>query len=91
MPKDELFDEADRIIIAAVDTAIEVGVGRTFSTPSGQTVRVSALEDKWVTLHPMVNGIPTGEELHLPRDIRRIAVATALARRNMSDAATRRN
>jgi hypothetical protein len=82
---DELFDEADRIIIAAVDTAIEVGVGRTFDTPSGQTVRVDALEDKWVRLVPMVNGMETGEVLDLPRDIRRIATATALARRQMRD------
>jgi hypothetical protein len=88
---DALFDEADRIIIAAVDTAIEVGLGRTFDTPAGQTVRVTALEEKWVTLEPMVGGVPTGEVLHLPRDIRRIAVGIALARRNMTDAATRRN
>jgi hypothetical protein len=88
---DELFDEADRILIATVDTAIEVGVGRTFDTPAGQSVRVVALEEKWVTLIPMVHGVPTGEELHLPRDVRRIALEAKMLMRNVGDAATRRN
>jgi hypothetical protein len=88
---DELLDEADRIIIRTVEKANRAGVGRTFKTPAGQTVRVTAIDEKWVTMTPMVNGTPTGETLHLPRDIRRIAIATAIARRDLIDAATRRN
>lgn len=83
MKADDFFAEADRIIIAAVDTAIEVGVGRTFETPAGQTVRVTALEDVWVEMEVMVNGLPTGERLSLPRDIRRIAIATTQYRKQL--------
>lgn len=84
---DELFDEADRILIATVDTALQVGKGRTFDTPSGQSVRVVSIEAPWVELEPMLNGIPTGEKLALPMDIRRIATATALARRQIANEA----
>lgn len=80
---DELFDEADRILIATVDTALRVGVGRTFDTPAGQSVRVVSIEHPWVELEPMIRGIPTGEKLALPMEIRRIATATALFRRQV--------
>lgn len=91
MATDELFDEADRILIATVDTALEVGLGRTFDTPAGHTCRVVTIEAPWVEIEVMRHGTPTGERLALPMDIRRIATATALARRNLTDAATRRN
>lgn len=78
---EELLDEADRILIATVDTAIEVGLARTFTTPAGHVVRVEDLGEVWVKLAVFRGGFPTGETLDLPRDIRRIAIATAELRR----------
>lgn len=70
------LDEADRILIATVDTAIEVGTGRTFKTPSGQKLRVEEIGEKWVHLQVMRKGIPV-EKLVLPKKIREVAVKTA--------------
>jgi hypothetical protein len=73
------LDEADRLLIALIDTAIEVGTGRTFDTPAGLTVRVGELGATWVYLEVMERGVVI-ETHKLPRDIRRIAVETARLR-----------
>lgn len=89
MPDDLLFDEADRLLIATVRSAVDVGTGRTFETPAGQTCRVVRIESPWVELEVMVNGMPTGETLSLPLEIERIAIATAQYRRSIGNRAAR--
>lgn len=73
------LDTADEILIATVDTAIEVGTGRTFTTPAGSILRVDEIGDEWVHLEVLVGGVAR-ETLALPRKIRKIAREAALLR-----------
>lgn len=72
---DVQLDEADRILISVAEKALKAGVGRTFSSPTGQDLRVQSITDRSIRL-----GYGPGfeEVLILPRDIKRIARLTAI-------------
>lgn len=69
------LDEADRIIIRVVEEACKRGVGRTFRSPTGQEIKVLAIDGKWVRIG---YGPGHAEHLLLPRKIKEIATKTAM-------------
>lgn len=69
------LDKTDRLLIGVVDQAVKRGVGRTFASPTGRTVKVLAIDETWVRLG---HGPGFVEELVLPRKNRDIARKAAL-------------
>lgn len=66
---------ADRVLIETLERAIEVGPGRRFTMPSGQTVvYVQSIDETYVRLRYGPGAIG---ELTIPRAIRKAAIAQA--------------
>lgn len=77
------LDTADLTLIDLVERAIDAGVGRSFESPTGKTVKVLALDETWVRLQ----AISTQECFVLPKNIREIARRAAMIRLTAEDQA----